>query len=103
MGRPPADARMQRPRLAGPLRRWLDRRGKPGRHRWSSVRCLKRPASAGRRPYALTVEPSKGRSGLGLLGFAVLAIALIVVVAIVAASFGHQLAIAEKTLEQLPR
>jgi hypothetical protein len=50
------------------------------------------------------MEPSKGgRSGLGLIGFAVLAIVLIIVVATVAASVGHQLALAQRTLEEMAR
>ena len=44
-----------------------------------------------------------GRSGAGLLGFAILAIVAIVVVAAVAFSIGHQLAVAEKVLAQVPR
>lgn len=42
-------------------------------------------------------------SGIGLLGFAVLAIVLIVVVAAVAASVGHQLAVAEDVLGEVGR
>ena len=49
------------------------------------------------------MEPSRGRSGVGLVGFAVLAIVLIIVVAAVAASVGHQLALAEQAVSQMAR
>jgi hypothetical protein len=51
--------------------------------------------------YPPAMEPSKGgRSGLGLLGFTVLAI---VIITVVAASVGHQVALAERALENLAR
>jgi hypothetical protein len=47
------------------------------------------------------MEPSKGRSGIGLLAFAILAIVLIVVVAVVAFGFGQQVAAAQRSLSLL--
>jgi uncharacterized membrane protein affecting hemolysin expression len=43
-----------------------------------------------------------GRSGIGLLAFAVLAIVVVIVVAAIAFEVGHQLAIAQRALGLLP-
>jgi Flp pilus assembly protein TadG len=43
-----------------------------------------------------------GRSGIGLLAFAVLAIVLIIVVAAVAFEVGHQVAMAQRALGIVP-
>jgi hypothetical protein len=50
----------------------------------------------------IRVEPSKGRGGIGLLAFAILAIVMIVFVAAVAAEVGHQVAVAQRALGSLP-
>jgi hypothetical protein len=47
------------------------------------------------------MDSRKGRSGVGFIGFGVLAIVLFAVVAAVAASVGHQMAIAEQVLAQV--
>jgi hypothetical protein len=43
-----------------------------------------------------------GRSGIGLLAFAVLAIVVVIFVAAVAFEVGHQLAIAQRALGLIP-
>jgi hypothetical protein len=43
-----------------------------------------------------------GRSGIGLLAFAVLAIVVVIVVAAVAFAVGHQVAIAQRALGLVP-
>jgi len=48
------------------------------------------------------VQPDKGRSGIGLLAFAVLAIVLILVVAVIAFSVGQQVAAVQQALDLLP-
>lgn len=48
------------------------------------------------------MQPDKGRSGIGLLAFAVLAIVLILVVVALAFSVGQQVAAAQRSLGQLP-
>ena len=48
------------------------------------------------------MPPDKGRSGIGLLAFAVLAIVLILVVAVIAFNVGHQVAAAQRALGLLP-
>ncbi len=48
------------------------------------------------------LEPPKGRSGIGLLAFAVLALVAIIFVAAVAFAVGHQFAVAEATLRSMP-
>jgi hypothetical protein len=45
---------------------------------------------------------SAGRSGIGLLAFAILAVVAVVVVAAVAFEVGHQLAIAQRALGLIP-
>jgi hypothetical protein len=47
------------------------------------------------------MEPSKGRSGIGLLAFAILAIVLVNFVAAVAVGVGHELADAERAVSQM--
>lgn len=42
-----------------------------------------------------------GRSGIGLVGFAILAIALVVLVATVALAVGRQIGVVEAALEQV--
>jgi hypothetical protein len=44
------------------------------------------------------MEPSKGRSGIGLLAFTILAIVLVIFVAAVAFGVGHEVAAAEQAL-----
>lgn len=49
------------------------------------------------------MEPSRGHgSGIGLLGFAILAIVLVVIVATVAYGLGHQVANAEQAIRSMP-
>jgi hypothetical protein len=48
------------------------------------------------------IEPSKGRSGIGLLAFGILATVLVAVVAAIALAVGHQVGVAEQSLRLLP-
>ncbi len=48
------------------------------------------------------MEPSRGRSGIGLLAFAVLASVMAVCVAAVAFAVGQQLAVAQEAFGRLP-
>ncbi|MEO6208300.1 MAG: hypothetical protein ABIP77_10165 [Candidatus Limnocylindrales bacterium] len=47
------------------------------------------------------MPPPTGRSGIGLLAFAVIAIIFVVLVAAVAFAVGHQLAAAQEALKQM--
>jgi hypothetical protein len=48
------------------------------------------------------MEPSRGRSGIGLLAFAVLTIVMVVCVAAVAFAVGHQLGVAQESFGRWP-